>query len=767
MAPEVQTTPCPHCGKHYSSNTRICPDDGSVLEHASPLIGQVGSVLDGKYRLDGFLSKGGMGAVYRGTHVMLGRTVAVKLINPELVTSPEVIRRFQREARAATTLNHQNIVGVYDLGQTSDGTLYIAMEFIDGPSLKDVIQRTRGLAPERAVMLLRQVAGALSVAHRNGIIHRDLKPHNIMLARGADGSDVVKLVDFGIAKTFDESTKLTSTGLPIGTPHYMSPEQASGAVVDARSDLYSVGVILFEMLTGKVPFDGDSTPVILIKHLREPPIAPSVQRSGGVPPALDAIALRLLQKEPADRFQSADELAAALDDIASGLPKSDGAPISAIAAARPAAAGAADVPPTIITSKHTPFGQGAGTSGAQAGSGTRIGTAIPGASAGATVPPVTAQTAVPASVTVAPAKAATLLPSQADEVIPAAVSAPVGQPASKSSSVVVLSLLVVGVIAALGAAYYLNTLAGKPSSTQVATAVPSTPAASAPAQSAPAPNPPSPAAGAVSGSASSASAPPTPAEAPAAPASSTSASSAPPASPSAASPAAPATAPRAERGTAPPSPPSRSGATAASSSQPPSGAAQASKAPASAASPAGRSGATESARPRSAAEPAPAPPAAAAVPAPAARGGATAPRREEPAQAAAGFPAKPAVYFRCTGPMEICNPLRSAVDEALEGAGMTSVRRANAADVDVSAQVEVVQTNVDRQFGQTFATRNYSVVLSGETTKTGEVVSMPAIANLSFDPRVGSERAVERSRLISSRLVERVQEFAAAKQRGR
>src|SRR5262245_21116083 len=211
MAPEVQTTPCPHCGKHYSASTRICPDDGSIIEHASPLEGQVGSVLDGKYRLDGFLSKGGMGAVYRGTHVMLGRTVAVKLINPELVTSPEVIRRFQREARAATTLNHQNIVGVYDLGQTSDGTLYIAMEFIDGPSLKEVIQRTRGLAPERAVVLLRQVAAALSVAHRNGIIHRDLKPHNIMLARANDGSDLVKLVDFGIAKTFDENTKLTST----------------------------------------------------------------------------------------------------------------------------------------------------------------------------------------------------------------------------------------------------------------------------------------------------------------------------------------------------------------------------------------------------------------------------------------------------------------------------------------------------------------------------------------------------------------------------
>src|SRR6476659_3516900 len=187
MSPELQTTPCPHCGTAYTSSTRICPADGSVIEHVSPLIGHVGAVLDGKYRRDAFLSHGGMGAVYRATHVMLGKTIAVKLINPELGTSPEIVRRFQREARAATTLNHPNIVAVYDLGQTPEGTLYIAMEFIDGPSLKTLIQAGRSIPPMRTISILRQVASALATAHRHNIIHRDLKPHNIMLATGSDG----------------------------------------------------------------------------------------------------------------------------------------------------------------------------------------------------------------------------------------------------------------------------------------------------------------------------------------------------------------------------------------------------------------------------------------------------------------------------------------------------------------------------------------------------------------------------------------------------
>src|SRR5207253_1566071 len=277
MAPELQTTPCPHCGTAYTSSTRICPNDGSVIEHVSPLVGHVGAVLDGKYRLDAFLSHGGMGAVYRATHVMLGKTVAVKLINPELVTSPEIVRRFQREARAANALNHPNIVSVYDLGQTSDGTLYIAMEFVNGPSLKSVIERGGPVAPPRTILLLRQVASALSVAHRHNIVHRDLKPHNIMLATAEDGQEVASMMDFGIAKTFDEATQLTMTGYALGTPQYMAPEQAEGRPVDARSDLYALGVILYEMLAGDVPFNDVSAPAILIKQIKDVPLPPSLK----------------------------------------------------------------------------------------------------------------------------------------------------------------------------------------------------------------------------------------------------------------------------------------------------------------------------------------------------------------------------------------------------------------------------------------------------------------------------------------------------------
>src|SRR5260370_34042124 len=164
MADEL--TRCSQCGKSFAATVRICPDDGTVLEHQDTSTSQLGKVLDGKYRLDSFLSHGGMGTVYRATHVMLGKTVAVKLINPEIVTSPEVVRRFQREARAATALHHPNIVAVYDLGQTTDGTLYIAMEFVDGPSLKSVIASGGPVAPIRTLALLPQIPRALSISHR-------------------------------------------------------------------------------------------------------------------------------------------------------------------------------------------------------------------------------------------------------------------------------------------------------------------------------------------------------------------------------------------------------------------------------------------------------------------------------------------------------------------------------------------------------------------------------------------------------------------------
>src|SRR5581483_6148107 len=170
-----------------------------------------------------------------------------------------------------------------------DGTLYIAMEFIDGPSLKTVIQQTRAIPPARTIVLPRQVASALAVAHANNIIHRDLKPQNIMVAKAHDGSDLVKLVDFGIAKTLEEgSTQLTQAGHALGTPYYMSPEQIEGREVDARSDLYALGIILYEMLVGEVPFADQSTPAVLIKQLKERPARPSL-KNPGVPPALEAI----------------------------------------------------------------------------------------------------------------------------------------------------------------------------------------------------------------------------------------------------------------------------------------------------------------------------------------------------------------------------------------------------------------------------------------------------------------------------------------------
>ncbi len=272
----------------------------------------IGEVLAGKYRIDGLVKTGGMGAVYRATHVMLKKPIAVKLIKPELVTSQDTIHRFHREARAASQLNHPNIVTIHDLGQAEDGTLYIAMELVPGISLKELVKKEGPLRPDRAVRLAKAINSALSLAHRKQIIHRDLKPQNIMVWQDNDGREQPKLLDFGIAKTFEsECPALTSTGLVLGTPHYMSPEQAQGTAVDGRSDLYALGIILYEMLGGQVPFNDTSIPAILVKHLNEPP-RPLTELRPDLDPALEAIVLRCLEKQPDKRYQNAEELAQAL-----------------------------------------------------------------------------------------------------------------------------------------------------------------------------------------------------------------------------------------------------------------------------------------------------------------------------------------------------------------------------------------------------------------------------------------------------------------------
>lgn len=418
---------CPKCDTTYETNVKICPRDGTVLEGTTTAKdSRVGEVLDGKYRLDATLGQGGMGAIYRATHLMLDKQVAVKLIKPELVTSPDIVRRFQREARAAGNLNHPNIAAAYDLGQTSDGTLYIAMELINGPSLKDVIRSGGPMAVDRIVRIMRQVGDALALAHRHNIIHRDLKPHNVMLATG-NGVEVPKLLDFGIAKTFDDaSTQLTATGFVLGTPQYMSPEQAAGRPIDGRSDLYSLGIILYEMLIGEVPFNDPSTPAVLVKHLTEPPSPPSSRRPDvAVSPVLESIALRLLAKEPADRYQSADEFVAALPDAAGptvAVPRVDqdatvvlgSTPPSAMPARAPSQADAtvvaaplstsASYAPTVMPMPTPPSAAAAGAAAAAATAATVMGAGA------ATKPPAApapaAATPRQATVPAAPAPAA-------------------------------------------------------------------------------------------------------------------------------------------------------------------------------------------------------------------------------------------------------------------------------------------------------------------------------------------------------------------------
>jgi serine/threonine protein kinase len=306
---------CPECGTIYQRHIQICPRDGTVLDDEPGTDWLVGRTLDGKYRIDTRVGEGGMGAVFRATHLMLGKVIALKLIKPELVTSKDIARRFQREARAASALSHPGIATVHDLGQTEDGMLYIAMEFVEGPTLKFVLG-SGPLPSIRIIRILRQVVDALGVAHERQIVHRDLKPQNIVLRRGPGGRETATLLDFGIAKTFDgDATQLTSTGIAVGTPQYMSPEQASGSAADPRSDLYSVGVILYEMLTGEVPFVAPNPLALLLKHVQEVPLPPSQRRPDlRIPPALEAVALRCLEKKAEHRYQTAGELLAALEE---------------------------------------------------------------------------------------------------------------------------------------------------------------------------------------------------------------------------------------------------------------------------------------------------------------------------------------------------------------------------------------------------------------------------------------------------------------------
>ena len=303
---------CPTCGRLFAADVKTCPEDGAILRAdatiAVPSLRDplAGRVLDEKYRLDERLGEGGMGTVYRATHLLIDRPVAVKVLHPRFVEDEAAQERFRREARAAGRLQHTNAVTVTDFGRTPDGFVYIVMELLEGRNLREVLALESPLESRRAVALMLQVAAAVEAAHESGVIHRDLKPANIFIVQPKNAPPVVKVLDFGIAKlaadTVDDSEQhaLTQTGVMIGTPRYMSPEQCDGAHLTPASDVYSLGIILYELLTGKTPFTGPSPLAVALQHSSKPP-QPPTELVAHIPLELERVVLHALEKKPANR----------------------------------------------------------------------------------------------------------------------------------------------------------------------------------------------------------------------------------------------------------------------------------------------------------------------------------------------------------------------------------------------------------------------------------------------------------------------------------
>src|SRR5713226_9064027 len=555
----------------------------------------------GSYRIAKLLGEGGMGAVYLGEHPAIGSKVAIKMLHAQYAAKPTIVERFFNEARSVNLIGHDNIVKILDFDVTGEGRHYVVMEFLHGRALQALLQPGRPLPLQRAGPMLLQCCRALQAAHERGIVHRDFKPDNVFLVEQAGRQDVVKLVDFGIAKLAAESGGgMTQPGTVMGTPAYMSPEQAAGeATIDARSDIYSLGVTMFQMATGKLPFAeaGPSFGKILIAHLQQPPPLPrSIEP--GVPEELERIILRTLEKKPEDRYPSMTGLHDALRACMDELGLSPEPPLAGEAGPPPGAGrSASKVPPSL-----------------------------------ASVTPALGSTA---------ARTLLLAGGAIVAVILAAVLAPrwlarPGEPARREPPPPPAKI--------------------EPRASESETAPGSEAGTSNPDQQPKRQEPP----------------PPSP----------------PPLRPV----AKPAREPREA---------SRNPAVAVASSAPGAGA----------------------------------------------------------------VAAVPSVFFQCAGAREVCGALRTAVDEALDKAGLRSVRNAAKADIGVEARVTSLGENVARSFETALAVQTYSIDLTAETTGTAEVVSMPPSTTVSYDPRFGSERVVEKARLVAGEVVERVQAFASKRRR--
>ncbi len=317
LRPTIQATVhrCPTCNQHFSGDASFCPFDGDPLvvavgyrPEADPLIGKL---IDGRYEVESVLGEGGMGSVYCVRHRALEKRFALKVMRADLAMEGELAARFIQEAKAAAAIGHPNIVQITDFGQLPNRAPYFVMELLDGTPLSKLIRKGGPLPAGQAVRILQQAASALAAAHAVGVIHRDLKPDNVHITK----NEIVKILDFGVAKMVGAG-RLTRTGMVFGTPHYMSPEQASGAEVDHRADIYALGIIMYEMFTGRVPFEADSYMGVLTKHMFMVPEPPSVVNAGARElGALEDVTMKCLEKKPELRYQSMDELIREIEAI--------------------------------------------------------------------------------------------------------------------------------------------------------------------------------------------------------------------------------------------------------------------------------------------------------------------------------------------------------------------------------------------------------------------------------------------------------------------
>ena len=309
---------CPVCGSHYPDSSVFCPTDGSSLRAADAAGDLIGSVVADRYLVTDLLGEGGMGKVFLARHVRLPLQAAIKVLRPELIRDPSSVARFNREAANAASIVHERVARVFDFGETSDGLVYLAMEYVDGPTLKELLA-DGPLDLARCAQIIGQVADGLDAAHRMGIIHRDLKPDNILVHVGPDGEYSCKVVDFGIAKAVgaeNSDSALTLTGFVVGTPEFMSPEQFLAGELDARSDVYALALTAFHCLTLELPFDsGGSDHGLTARLVSAPRSLRDVRPETPWPPALEAAFAHALQRDPAHRTESAGDFARAYESV--------------------------------------------------------------------------------------------------------------------------------------------------------------------------------------------------------------------------------------------------------------------------------------------------------------------------------------------------------------------------------------------------------------------------------------------------------------------